>query len=125
MGPIEAITSGLAAIKAVIGILKEAKDWLPKDTEKLSMERKIQEAETSLQLAEGQAAQALGYQLHRCTFPPQIMLSAGHSEEPDMKGIEIFRCPNCGECSPSESELKTWKEGNRKAKSRAKGYSVQ
>ncbi len=40
-------------------------------------------------------AQALRYEICRCTFPPQIMLSQGYREN-----REHFQCPRCGNTWP-------------------------
>ncbi|GEM77006.1 hypothetical protein [Vibrio sagamiensis] len=45
-------------------------------------------------MAEAQIAQALGYQLCKCTFPPQIMLSVGYRDFE-----EAFECKLCGKSS--------------------------
>ena len=50
----------------------------------------IKEADTAFKLAESEIAQNLGYQLCRCTWPPQIMLSIEQEEHG-----EKFQCPKC------------------------------
>jgi hypothetical protein len=47
-------------------------------------------------IAEAQVAQALGYQLCKCEFPPTIMLTVGyHSGRAGISG-QVFECPKCG-----------------------------
>ena len=69
-----------------IGVLKQAKDLLPQGSARDKAEKVIEEAEKSLELTEIKAAQALGYELCRCTWPPQICLRVdGHDNI----------CPKC------------------------------
>ncbi len=86
MGPIEVINT----IKAVLSALKKAKDLLPDGAEKKSVQQSLEAAERDCKLAEAQIAQALRYQLCRCTFPPQIMRSIGYRQN-----REHFECPVC------------------------------
>jgi hypothetical protein len=91
MMDLAAFTSALQLMKEVIQFLMQVKDLLPTDPKRQGVERRLIEAERSLQMAEAQVAKALGYPLCRCTWPPQIMLSKG------LKGQdEIFGCPRCG-----------------------------
>ncbi len=80
----ETLTNGFRSLGDVIHILKEAKDLLPKNRRE-PIEKKLEEAERDAKLARAQIAQGLGYELCRCTFPPQIMLSNGEQEQ----------CPKC------------------------------
>ena len=80
----ETLTKGFRSLGDVIRILKEAKDLLPKRRRE-PVEKKLEEVEQTAKLAEAQIAQGLGYEICRCTFPPQIMLSIGEQEQ----------CPKC------------------------------
>ena len=86
----EALKSGLGLFKDAISIAKGAKDLLPSGKEKDAVEKSLEAAERATQLAEAQMAQALGYRLCQCTFPPQIMLSKGYQGE-----SERLECPSC------------------------------
>ncbi len=69
-------------------MLKSVKDLLPNTPQKEAAVKKISEAETAFTIAEAKAAQELGYDLCRCSWPPQIMLvetQSGH-----------ISCPKCG-----------------------------
>ena len=90
---LEAFTKGLTALKGAIDLLKSAKESLPAGDQKTSIEQKIVEAEHILQLANAEMGQSLGFQLCQCTWPPQIMVSAGYSEEAQ---VEQLKCPHCG-----------------------------
>lgn len=82
-------------LKIAIAIAKEAKDLLPEGEKKQTLVNSLSAAERQTQIAEAQVANALGYQLCRCTFPPQIMLRIGYKTQ-DYAVHEHFRCPQCG-----------------------------
>jgi len=84
------ITSGVNLLNSALSILKQIKDMLPSGTRKAEAESKIKEAEINLASAQAQIAQGLGYQLCKCSWPPQIMLSIGYVEYG-----EKFQCPVC------------------------------
>lgn len=82
-------------MKMAIGIAKDAKDLLPEGEKKQTLVNSLSTAERHTQIAEAQMAGAMGYQLCRCTFPPQIMLRVGYKTQ-DYAVQEHFRCPKCG-----------------------------
>jgi hypothetical protein len=92
----EALKIGFQLFKDAIGWAKSAKDKLPNDGQKTSVEEDLEQAEKIGQLAEAQIAKALGYHLCKCTFPPQIMLRIGYDEYQR----EQFRCPKCNTIVP-------------------------
>ena len=80
-----------ASLRNIFGLFRDVKGLLGEGKQK-EAEELISRAERQSVAAEAQLARALGYRLHRCTWPPQIMLL-----EPDLSGeTEIFKCPNCG-----------------------------
>ncbi len=81
------ITSILQASKMTISLLKEMKDLMPSSVQKDEFSQKILKVEKDLALAEASTAKELGYDLCKCTFPPQIML---YNNE---RNATI--CPNC------------------------------
>lgn len=87
----EALRTAFQLFKDAVGWAKSAKDKLPDDDQKTSVEEDLEQAEKIGQLAEAQIAKALGYRLCQCTFPPQIMLRIGYDEHQQ----EQFRCPKC------------------------------
>ncbi|WP_444890630.1 hypothetical protein [Microbulbifer sp. DLAB2-AA] len=93
-GAMESVKVGLSLLSDAIGLAKKTKDALPNSKDKDLIDKGLNEAEKASKLAEAQIAQALGYNLCKCTFPPQIMLSAGYKEN-----IEDFRCPKCSKSS--------------------------
>ncbi len=96
MSAFEAIVDVFKGIAAIIALLKQTKDLLPDGAEKKTVEKSLEEVEKKSELAQAQVAQALGYQLCRCTFPPQIMLKTGSSRAHG----DHFQCPRCGSAWP-------------------------
>ncbi|WP_147430982.1 hypothetical protein [Thiocapsa rosea] len=84
---IEEISLVLGAAKSLLGLAKETKDLLPDSKSKEEIERAIAKAEKDLAIAESSTAQELGFDLCKCTFPPQIMLYDNSS------GNNV--CPRC------------------------------
>lgn len=75
----------------LITALKNAKDLLPAGSKKEQFESKTNDAVTALGIAKVEAAQALGYDLCQCTFPPTIMLAISY----DAEESRTTQCPNC------------------------------
>jgi len=92
-----AIKTAFSLCKEVIDLLKKAKEIIPNGIEKKTIDSKIEEAEKSFKIAESKLAQELGYQLCRCTWPPQIMICIEHEEYGDK-----VQCPNCKHIISSE-----------------------
>ena len=90
MFDLKAFSEGVSLLGSVLSTVKSFIDILPK-REKKEVSQKLVEVEQKLQVAEAQIAKGLGYELCRCTWPPQIMLHAG-----DVEYGERFRCPACG-----------------------------
>lgn len=99
---IDGVKTGLDLLRSVIGLTRDAKELLPDGSQKDAITRSLEEAEKASRLAEAQIAQALGYHLCKCTFPPQTMLSAGSHP---LRGEAFFKCPICGKQVPSEQYL--------------------
>lgn len=87
---------GLDMFKTAIGIAKDAKDLLPDGEQKKTLVSSLDTAERTTGIAEAQIAKGLGYDLCKCTFPPQIMLSIGYQGS-----IERYQCPNCKQIIPN------------------------
>ena len=84
---IESLKGALELAGRGIGLWKQAKDLIPQGPERIAAEKAIEEAELALKTAEAKAAQAMGYELCRCTWPPQICLR---------KDGKDHICPKCG-----------------------------
>lgn len=83
--------------KKALEIVRRTKELLPNGKEKDTARIAINEADTAFKLAESKIAQDLGYQLCRCIWPPQIMLSIEQEEYG-----EKFQCPKCKSILSSE-----------------------
>jgi hypothetical protein len=81
------ITSILGIARAAIDIGKEAKELLPEGQDKSNIETRLVKTEKELAIAEAETAKELGYDICKCTFPPQIMLFN--------KDSGASQCPNC------------------------------
>ena len=96
------IKTGFDALRAALGLGRNVQDLVKDGPEKEAALQKLAKAEIAIELAEVQIAQALGYKLCQCAFPPKVMLSIGRDH---LQGIEIFRCSSCGKKDPSEQHL--------------------
>lgn len=97
---LQLLKSGFDLVRSALGVAKDIKGLSGSPTEAAAAENKITEAERALALGEAQIAQALGYTLCKCTFPPQVMLR-DHFEARYQE--EVFRCQRCeAEQSPKE-----------------------
>ena len=92
MFDLKIFSDGISSLGTVVTTVKSVIDMLP-HREKEEASRKLLEVEEKLQVAEAQIAKGLGYELCKCTWPPQIMLHAGEAEYG-----EKFRCSACGRC---------------------------
>ncbi|MDP5145683.1 hypothetical protein ORI98_04410 [Shewanella sp. ULN5] len=94
----ESVKTCLSLFSEAVGLVKKTQDLLPDSVEKEAIEKSLAEAGKASKLAEAQIAQALGYRLCQCTFPPQVMLSVGYKEN-----IEEFKCTLCNKSSIAPS----------------------
>lgn len=90
MFDLKPLSEGITILCSLVSTIKSVIDMLPKK-EKEAASRQLAEVEEKFQIAQTQIAKELGYELCRCTWPPQIMLRAGEAEYG-----EKFRCPACG-----------------------------
>lgn len=93
-----------------LGLVKHTKDRVRAGPVREQADRKLAEAERTLDLAEVQIARALGYKLCQCTFPPQIMLSQGPHQK---YNTEVFRCPVCSRQEPPQKHF-DWLDENQR-----------
>jgi len=97
-GAMESVKVGISLLAESIGLIKKTQELLPESQDKDAISKSLAEAEKASKLAESQIAQALGYKLCQCTFPPQIMLSQGYKEL-EHHHEEEFVCPRCNKSS--------------------------
>jgi hypothetical protein len=83
---IKSIGEIVATIKSAIDLLKSAATLLPTGKDREKIERQLTEAVALLARSDAKLAHELGYQLHRCTFPPQIMV---------LNKEDMWVCPSC------------------------------
>lgn len=84
------------SVRDLLGVFKDAKELLP-DDKKAAAAAAIESSENQIAIAEAQIAQALGYQLCRCSFPPVIMLTVGTIEDHKTRtNAPVYECPSCG-----------------------------
>ncbi len=94
----ESVKFGWSLFSEAIGLVRNVQESLPDSDEKENIARSLVEANKAAKLAEAQIANALGYNLCKCTFPPQIMLSQGYKET-DYTHEEEYICPKCNKSS--------------------------
>jgi hypothetical protein len=91
-----AVKSAFAAMREMLSVFKDAKDLLPEER-KAAAAVAIESSEKQLAIAEAQIAQALGYHLCKCSFPPVIMLTVGTIEDAKTRTNKpVYECPSCG-----------------------------
>ena len=83
---LDSVKQGLSTLTMALGLLKQAKDLIPKGPKKTNIDEALQQAERQLKLAESQVAHGLRYELCRKHFPPEVMLSSDNTH---------WKCPVC------------------------------
>ena len=83
-----AVKSGLEILKTALGIAKDAKELLPDGDRKDQVGEALATVTRKLREGEAAIADALGYQLCRCQFPPTPMLRVGHLPYRHLSGID-------------------------------------
>jgi hypothetical protein len=84
-----AVQVGLDTAKAALGIIKDAKDMLPSSDQKQRIEAALAQANEKMAEGEAAVANALGYTLCRCQFPPTPMLLVGHIPIRHLSGVDM------------------------------------
>lgn len=104
------LKGGIDAIRSAIGLTKDAQGLLPGNANADTVSRALDQAEQQVKIAEAQIAQALGYKLCRCEFPPHPMLLVGYQQGINEHGIptrhrDVFKCPCCKRTTPPGAYL--------------------
>jgi hypothetical protein len=86
-GIFQDIIQYIHSVKEVLDLLKAGVGLLP-SAKRVEVGQKIAAAKDALKRADAALAQQLGFELCRCTYPPQIML--WHEQE------KVTKCPRCG-----------------------------
>lgn len=99
---LELVKSSFDTFRAAIGLVRDVQSALPESEKKDVVARTLAEADKQVAVAEAQIAQALGYSLCRCQFPPTAMLKVGWASVPNPKGsakgmiaVDLHECPKC------------------------------
>jgi len=95
---IELIKQAISAFGMALTALKQAKDLLPDSSQKQEVSTAIESAERQLKIAESQTAHALGYELCRKHFPPEVMFSSDDQN---------WKCSACGNNKYTGAEIGT------------------
>ena len=108
--------SGFDTLRTAISLVKEVQQALPPGEKKETVARTLEEADRQVRLGEAQIAQAFGYPLCRCAFPPTPMFAVGYrrpralmdkalmlevAKKQGHAGIPaaiiVHECPHCGQ----------------------------
>ena len=84
---LEIIQPSLAAITSALSIIKQGQSLLPDAAETKALQAELETLRAQHERLDSQIAQALGYELCKCTYPPQIMLYK--------KEQNASVCPDC------------------------------
>jgi NAD-dependent SIR2 family protein deacetylase len=103
----QSLKDAFSSFREAIGLAKDAKELLHEGPQKEAVTKAISQAENSAGLAEAQIAKSLGYEICRCTFPPQIMLMKRKHET---RNMPISVCPKCGSQEPTEDIVRQWND---------------
>lgn len=71
---IDSLTKGIGLVSTTITTLKKLKDFIPSTDKKKDVEKKLEEPEINIKIAEAEIAQGFNFQLCYHHFPPGIML---------------------------------------------------
>ncbi len=91
----------LGAAKSGFDLWKSVRESQATPEQEAEIEKAFGDAEKSRQLAIAEIGKAFGYQLCRCTLPPQVCLRTGYDEQ---TGEEKSKCPKCGQFYPENLE---------------------
>lgn len=95
------IKAAMELFRQIIDITKQGASLLPDQQQKELIEAQIKDLEQRMQTANVAAAQEFGYELHRCTYPPQIMLEGKPKQ---------WTCPKCGETRDTQQFCMTTRD---------------
>ncbi len=84
---IDSLTKGFGLITTAITTLKSLKELIPSGDKKQDIEKKLEEAENNMKIAEAEIAKGFSYQLCHRHFPPGVMLEIGRFKS---------KCSTCG-----------------------------
>jgi hypothetical protein len=71
---IDSLIKGINLVSTTITTLKNIKELIPSGNKKQDVEKKLEEAEKSIKIAEAEIAKGFNFQLCYRHFPPGVML---------------------------------------------------
>jgi hypothetical protein len=101
-------SQGLAALKttfdmlrSAIGLYRDVRPGTENPEQAKAITAALDKAEDAAKVAEAKLAQALGYELCKCQFPPVVMLTVGYTmiAFARYQGDPVYECPKCGYCT--------------------------
>jgi hypothetical protein len=102
-------SQGLAALKttfdmlrSAIGLYRDVRPGTENPEQAKAITAALDKAEDAAKVAEAKLAQALGYELCKCQFPPVVMLTVGYTMiafARYQEGDPVYECPKCGYCT--------------------------
>ena len=89
--------SAFDLLRSAVGLVSDVTKALPDGSEKEAATKSLLEAAKAAQIAEASVAQALGYELCKCAFPPTPMLRIGYRilRGAARKTEFVYECPKC------------------------------
>src|SRR5262245_2615120 len=110
-----AVKAAFASVRSVVGLLKDVKDVAGgTEEQKKVIDAALTTASSNTAIAEAEVANALGYGLCMCEFPPTPMLTVGYFSRkvPGHKeGDPVTECPKCGYCNAGPFMFERTKPG--------------
>jgi hypothetical protein len=104
-----ALRTAFEAVRAAVAAWKEARGLgKPSKESDERLEKALEEAERTIKIAEAESAKALGYELCRCEFPPNIMVLVGYTAEDNRR--YVYKCSRCLRTSPDRVSYAPLKE---------------
>jgi hypothetical protein len=97
---LSAAKTALDSVRSAIGMVRDVKSLGGgTEQERKAIDKALTVASSNTAIAEAQLAQAFGYDLCKCEFPPTPMTTVGyfamsHGEHP--AGDPVYECPKCG-----------------------------
>ena len=92
------IKAALDLFRSAVGTVSGLRDLLPEGEKREAATKTLEEASKAAEIAEATIAQALGYELCRCEFPPIPMLKIGHLTPYGTRDTkDVYECPKCGQ----------------------------
>jgi hypothetical protein len=96
--------AAVEGLRTTVSMVKEVWSGRGTEQEQKAIDNALTVASSNIAIAEAQLAQAFGYELCRCQFPPTAMLRVGHlimniDNKPvagRRAGDPVYECPKCG-----------------------------